>query len=694
MAAGASVDMASSAAEYLLAKWQPHLVLYHFQQDHFKSLADFKKVLASLTGSTAAVAIIPKTNLELTVELMSLDRCHNVIAEEALDAATLAGVAARHLHGDIFGIEKFIPWGVRVYSMLVGDYQEKSVAIATISEFASVMGVRRKYLDNIERVVDELLMNALYDAPVDDAGESVFAEVSTRDRISIKLEQKAILQYACDGERFAVSVRDHYGTLEKGVILQYLDKCLHAEEQIDRKEGGAGLGLYLVTNSVSQYSVNLHPGVATEAVATFDLKSPKVVLHNFGVFTEKINAIGRLAMSGQVKSIRGRSATASRAAPPLPTTLKVALAGAIILLMVAAGALLWTQLKKPPTGVLTVTSQPPGAGVSIDGTLRGNTTKAGLRLSDLRVDRPHVIRAELKGYKPEEVMIRVSHSKPTLQRFQLEPLKARILVRSKPSGARVLMAGKDTGKLTPAALDLAPKSKVVLTIHMDDYEDVTRTVTTPAPGESAEVPLFKLKPSTDWANVRILSQPPGARIFVNGVMQRGKTPIENLAIPSGRKIAIELRIDGYVPWKTNMSLQPQTQTTIRAPLVRAGYFTLSTTPRCQVRIDGKTIDKLPVKKHPLSVGRHVVALRSRGPYINDTFTVQIKRDQLVDRRIAFATAEVPPRASFRIRIDGRLVRRVGLRAGTRTIVLLDKTSKETKTKHVTLKAGHTTTLNW
>ena len=88
--------------------------------------------------------------------------------------------------------------------MLVGDYQEKSVAIAQVSDFATAMGVRRKYRESIEQVIDELLMNALYDAPVDRAGKPMFADMPTKSRIQLRMEQKAVIQYACDGNRFAV----------------------------------------------------------------------------------------------------------------------------------------------------------------------------------------------------------------------------------------------------------------------------------------------------------------------------------------------------------------------------------------------------------------------------------------------------------------------------------------------------------
>src|SRR5262249_36658619 len=209
--------------------------------------SSFASLAARLPEGARLVAVIPAPNLEWMVSLLADARIASVLVGDQLSTTLVAALSTKLLHGDLFGLEKVMPWGVRVYAMLVGDYQEKSLAIASVGDFAQAMGVRRKYREQIDQCIDEMLMNALYDAPVDGEGNPVFAEVPVRERVLLKVEEKAVLQYSCDGDRFAVSVRDSFGSLKKQTVLQYLDKCLHASggDQIDRKAGGAGLGLYL-----------------------------------------------------------------------------------------------------------------------------------------------------------------------------------------------------------------------------------------------------------------------------------------------------------------------------------------------------------------------------------------------------------------------------------------------------------------
>src|SRR5204863_5853976 len=113
------------------------------------------------------------------------------------------------------------------------------------------VGAARRFLAPIELCVDEMLMNALYDAPVDARGEHIFAGIPASARVKQRTEHSVSVQYACDGRRFAVAVCDAFGTLDRQIVLRHLHKGLHAEQQVDRKIGGAGLGLYLIATSAT-----------------------------------------------------------------------------------------------------------------------------------------------------------------------------------------------------------------------------------------------------------------------------------------------------------------------------------------------------------------------------------------------------------------------------------------------------------
>jgi hypothetical protein len=337
-AAGAHVELDGSELDAAL-------VVLHLDGELATAAAE---LLPRLAGDTRVIAILPRSNLAAVVDTMaSSERVAGLLVADDLDPHELTAMAARVLAGDIFGLEKIVPWGTLVHSELVGNYHEKSRCIAHVSTFAEDMGVRRKSRGVIDQCLDEMLMNALYDAPVDEHGKPVFSDVAMKTRITLRRDQKVIVQYAYDGARFAVSVRDVFGTLERATVLRYIHKCLHAEQQIDRKAGGAGLGLYLVVNAANTVYFHILPGVATEVVCAFDLERAKQQLACFGFFTEKIDAAGRLAAGSSRRLPAGTSHPVERRAPRHPSRghrgVVTSLALAIFAVIGLITALVWQR---------------------------------------------------------------------------------------------------------------------------------------------------------------------------------------------------------------------------------------------------------------------------------------------------------------------------------------------------------------
>jgi hypothetical protein len=102
---------------------------------------------------------------------------------------------------------------VEVHLTRLRDYGGRSRAIDSVLAFAEAAGVRRQIRSAIGQVCEELLMNALYDAPVDDGGNAVFAEVDPHARLDQQSPRPVSIRYATTEQHFAVAVRDRFGTL-------------------------------------------------------------------------------------------------------------------------------------------------------------------------------------------------------------------------------------------------------------------------------------------------------------------------------------------------------------------------------------------------------------------------------------------------------------------------------------------------
>ncbi len=230
------------------------------------------------------IAVVPTTTLAATIELLGDSRCNHAVVADDIGLATISVTIGKFVSGDLFGIEKYLPKGTEVQLTRLRDYKGRTAAIDEVLSYAEKVGVRSRIRASIGQVCEELLMNALYDAPADEDGRPIFAEVEMKARLERLSPRPVSIRYASTEAGFAVSVRDRFGRLDKATVLRYIDKCLHSSQQIDRKVYGAGLGIYLIANAATQFVINVAPGMATEVICTFDAKGTRGLLRTVSIF--------------------------------------------------------------------------------------------------------------------------------------------------------------------------------------------------------------------------------------------------------------------------------------------------------------------------------------------------------------------------------------------------------------------------
>ena len=274
--AGAEVDAVRSAGA-IASEVIPHRYIFCATKD----AGALAGLIPKLRENAHVTIATPQASLSELTTFLRDDRINHVVVGDDLEGVFVT--AQKLLTGDIFGIEKYLPPGTEVHYARLRDFEGRGKAIDTVLGFAEESKMRRQVRTAIGSVCEELLMNALYDAPVDADGKQIFAEVDPHDRTKTRSPRPVSIRYAATDEVFAIAVRDRFGRLAKNTILSYIDKCITSPSQIDRKTYGAGLGLYLVANAAASYVVNVAYGIATEVVCTFD-RGAKSSLRLVGVF--------------------------------------------------------------------------------------------------------------------------------------------------------------------------------------------------------------------------------------------------------------------------------------------------------------------------------------------------------------------------------------------------------------------------
>jgi DNA-binding response OmpR family regulator len=169
---------------------------------------------------------------------------------------------------DFFGMEKYLSWGVEVQSRPIVGSKERSGLIDEMEAYFRNFGIRSTIISKATMVAEELLSNAIYDAPRDASGRPLYNHLPRTVAVQLPPEQRGALRYTCDGTLLGVSVEDPFGALDRDTILQYLDSCYGGRPGTlqGTSKGGAGIGLFQIMEAAALLVINVRPHVKTEVI--------------------------------------------------------------------------------------------------------------------------------------------------------------------------------------------------------------------------------------------------------------------------------------------------------------------------------------------------------------------------------------------------------------------------------------------
>ena len=177
---------------------------------------------------------------------------------------------------DIFGLEKYMIWGSETKSMHVNSSQDRAALVQAMSDYFESLGLRSTLIERASLVAEELLMNAIYDAPTSPGGQPLFNHLPRTDRVDLSPKSRAEFRFACDGMMAGISVRDPFGRFPMQTLLNYLERNYQASHDPHRPmqeagKGGAGRGLHMIVENSDLVVFNVKRAVSTEVLAFFNL---------------------------------------------------------------------------------------------------------------------------------------------------------------------------------------------------------------------------------------------------------------------------------------------------------------------------------------------------------------------------------------------------------------------------------------
>jgi hypothetical protein len=141
--------------------------------------------------------------------------------------------------------------------------------------FFAKHGLSERAIRSISDVSEELVMNALYDAPVE-AGYFKEAVPRTRD-VELPHDLACQISYGIEHGNAFVRLRDPFGAFTRDRLLEVLNRCNSTSVPLDESRGGAGLGLWRIFSTATTISITVIPGRLTEISIGMAIDKARIV---------------------------------------------------------------------------------------------------------------------------------------------------------------------------------------------------------------------------------------------------------------------------------------------------------------------------------------------------------------------------------------------------------------------------------
>jgi CheY-like chemotaxis protein len=203
-------------------------------------------------------ALITAYNVDEYIELIKNDGISNIIPKTVpFNFSELESIVHGLISGEVFGLERYL---LPAKTILATYRVTTSREGRNVREEISGLFVRQFGTSgDIKLVLDEIITNAIYHAPVTAEGiekYSVFSE--------IKLDPDEYIDVVCgyDQEKYGVSVTDLKGRLRKETVLAKIGRQLSGKGLLD----DSGRGIHMSRVFADRMIINIDRGKKTEVV--------------------------------------------------------------------------------------------------------------------------------------------------------------------------------------------------------------------------------------------------------------------------------------------------------------------------------------------------------------------------------------------------------------------------------------------
>ena len=288
--------------------------------------------------------------------------------------------------------------------------------------------------------------------------------------------------------------------------------------------------------------------------------------------------------------------------------------------LAAAGQWYWAHSAK-----LTITSQPPGASVKLNG------HEVGVTPIDVPGLTPGTQAVEIfkEGHKPARELVELGFAQKGESHYSLDPIVGKLLLTLKPRDAQVTIDSHTYGEIK-SDLTLAAGTHQLKVAKEGFHPYVSEIVL------EEETPLeieVDLKPIL--TSLKVTSEPPGASVTVDG-KDKGKTPLTVKEVAFGQH-EVAVRLGGHEKFLKTVDVNSDKALEVSAKLVELpGAITITSVPQgAKLKVNGEVKGNTPTTVNGLDAGEYTITLSLDGyQVLQDKVTVKAGEESKPEFRLA------------------------------------------------------------
>ncbi len=193
---------------------------------------------------------------------------------DATEAGTRYGrVVANSLNDRAFGLSSVLGPAAKVQKIRLARSTQKQEAVEAVRGYVVAAGFNNRMATVVANAVDESLMNAIFDAPVDASGKQEKAMVPRTEDFPLDGKNQVEMEIGFDGKVIGINAIDHFGSIDKNRLLRHMSKVYTNDVyKVRTTSAGAGLGLSSSFQSGGSFFFVCDSGVRSEAMLFFSVE--------------------------------------------------------------------------------------------------------------------------------------------------------------------------------------------------------------------------------------------------------------------------------------------------------------------------------------------------------------------------------------------------------------------------------------